>query len=412
MKYTCLRGWNIKRLMRGSGVFLGLAMLIAASLAGCGGPSSKCLLSDERIGSAYLYGMNYLEENKSMLATGAFKSILACNKGFSPAYSGLAIAYAEIAAAGLNPDGRTITASIIALKKADQYAASNEDRFRRHVAAVRAYTIYKSPGWFVSLENEYKLAMKARVDARKLPYYESSDAAAFFMGKAFFDAGRIEDAMAEFKALSKAEPLDKWGRLSKVAFKRSGLILSHIGKAQAGADVVVLVFRKKVRREDLAAILIGELKVDKLLGVRDTGMGIENKALPVPSDIMKSPFRDKILKVISLDIKGLEPAFSQKSSTYLFSPSKVVSRKDFAVIMAAILKRVSAHTVLYKGYSYKERSYSDVPPGKPWQGAVREVTKYNLMSFLSGDRFGPYEALDGTDAFSAVFAVKDMFDMP
>jgi len=396
--------------MAGFGVFLCLAVLIAVTLAGCGGPSARCLLSDEKIGSAYLYGMNYLEENKAMLATGAFKSILACNKGFSPAYSGLAIAYAEIAAAGLNPDGKTITASIIALKKADQYSASKEDKFRRHVAAVRAYTIYKSPGWFVTIENEYKLAMKARVDARKLPYYGSSDAAAFFMGKALFDAGRIENAMAEFEALSKEEPLDKWGRLSQAAFKRSGLILSHIKKAQAGADVVVLVFHEKVSREDLAAILIGELKVDELLGVREIGMGIENKAAPVPVDIMKSPFRDKILKVISLEIKGLEPAYSPKSSTYLFSPRKVVSRKDFAVIMADVLKRVSAHTAAFNGDSYKERSYSDVPPNEAWHGAVTEVTKYNLMSALSGERFGPYEALDGPDAFSAVFAMKDMLE--
>jgi len=397
--------------MIGGGVYLCLAVLITITLAGCGGPSSKCLLSDERIGPAYLYGMNYLEEKKAMLAAGAFKSILACNNGFSPAYSGLAIAYAEIAAAGLNPDGKTITASIIALKKADKYAISKEDKFRRHVAAVRAYTIYKSPGWFVTIENEYKLAMKARVDVRTLPYYGSSDAAAFFMGKSLFDVGRIEDAMAEFKALSKEEPLDKWGRLSQAAFKRSSLILSHIKKAQADADVVVLVFHEKVRREDLAAILIGELKVDELLGVREIGMGIENKAAPVPVDIMKSPFRDKILKVISLEIKGLEPAYSQKSSTYLFSPRKVVSRKDFAFIMADILKRILAHRPALNEYSHKERSFSDVPPGEPWSGAVTEVTKYNLMSALSGERFGPYEALDGPDAFSAVFAVKDLLEL-
>jgi len=394
----------------GAGAYVFFAVLFAITLAGCGGPSSKCLLSDDRIGESYLYGMNYLGKKQAMLAAGAFKSILACNERFSPAYSGLAVSYAQIAAAGINPDGKTIMASSVALRKAEKYSTGREDTFRRHIAAMRAATIYKSPGWFVTVENEYRLAMKTRVEAAKLPYYQSSDAAGYFMGNAFFDAGLIESAMAEYEALFKVNRLDRWGRLSQKAFKRSGLILSHIERSVAGPDVVVLAFHKDVTRGDVAAILIGELQVDELLGINEIPMGMRNNTSPVPVDILKSPFKAKILKVIRLHIKGLEPSYSPESSTYLFRPRKVVSRKDFAVIMDDILKRLSAFTPAFSEGAHKERSFTDVPPDEPWHKAVMDVTRRSLMSSVSGRLFRPDEGLDGPDAFSAVFGLKRMLE--
>jgi len=395
-----------------AGGWLFLALLMTVSLAGCGGPSSKCLLSDDRIGESYLYGMNYLEEKNSILAGGAFKSILACNKRFSPAYSGLAIAYAQIATAGMNPDGKTVAASLVALKKAQIYSTGNEDDFRSHIAALRAYTTYKSIGWYEQVQNEYRLAMKTRVEPDKLPYYLGSDSAGYFMGKAYFDAGRIESAMAEYQALYRADRLGRWGRLSQLAFKRSSLILSHIDKAVAGPDVVVLAFRRDVTRADVAAILVGELQVDKLLEIHDVGIGMSRRTSPVPTDISRNPFRGKILKIIRLGIKGLEPSYSAESSSYLFRPRQVVSRKDFAVIMDDIIKRLSVHAPTFRrAPPHKERVYSDVPFGEPWHKAVMDVTSFNLMGSASGSLFRPDEALDGPDVFSAVFGLKQILEL-
>ncbi len=394
------------------GLSVCLALLVSIGLFGCGAPSSKCLLSDDRIGEAYLYGMNYLENEEAMLGAGAFKSILACNKGFSPAYSGLAISYAQIAAAGINPNDKTILASLVAIKMARKYSSGKEDDFIRHIAAMRARNIYKSPGWFMVVQNEYRLAMKTRVEPRKLPYYGGSDAAAFFMGRAYFDAGHIESAMAEYEALSKADRKGKWGKLSEKAFKRSALILSHIETSEAGSDVVVLVFHRDITREDLAAILVGELRLDERLGIREIGIGMREKMTPVPGDITKSPFRGKILKVIRLGIKGLEPTYSPKSSSYFFNPHKMVSRKDFAIIMDDILKKLSSLTPVFVDESgpYDEGVYSDVPAGEPWHNAVMAVTRSNLMSPLRGTFFGPDEVLDGPDAFSAVLALKRILE--
>jgi len=397
------------RIVRGKvSLYLILTLIAISTLAGCGGPASKCLLSDERIGESYQYGMNYLEEKNSMLALGAFKSILACNNKFSPAYSGLAISYAQIAATGLNINGKTIGASSLALKRAEKYAANNEDIFRRHLAAMRAYTIYKSPGWFQKVESEYRLAMKARVDTHKLPYYDSSDVAGFYMGRAYFAVGRIESAMDEYEALSRADRSGKWGQLSQQALERSRLILSQINNSEAAPDVVVLTFSRTLKREDVAAILIGELKLDELLGYHETGPGRRGKTSPV--DIKKSPFRDKIRKAVRLGIRGLEPSYSTGTSTYVFRPRKVVSRKEFAIIMDDILKRLSPFLPPMEERSGNFRGFADVAADAPWHKAVNNVMSLNLMKLSSQRRFRPDEGLEGTDAFIAVFALKRLLE--
>ncbi len=391
--------------------FLALLLALVAvafTLPGCGGPHSKCLLPVEKTGESYLLGMTYLEEKKPELAAGSFKEILACNRKFSPAYSGLAVSYAQIAAAGLNPEGQTVIASLHALELARKYSSGNEDSFRRNVAAMRVFTTYKSVGWLERVESEYKRAMKTRVDRARLPYYLSSDSAAFFMGKAYFDAGRIESALDEYKALSKADRIGKWGVLAERDYKRSTRILSHIERSVASPEVVVLAFHRALTRADLAAILIEELRVDELLDTREVSMETERSISPVPSDVFKSRFRSNILKVVALHIKGLEPSFSGTSSTYLYRPAKVVTRKDFAVIMDDLLKRLSVHGPAPGEGLSEEKPFSDVPQGVPWYTAVMDVTRANIMRPATDRLFKPYDGLDGPDAYTAVISVKEM----
>ncbi|MFQ5353667.1 MAG: S-layer homology domain-containing protein [Thermodesulfobacteriota bacterium] len=382
------------------------ALLITAAiaLAGCGGPSSKCLLAGEDIGREYLGGMLHLEEKKPGIAAGMFNGILACDSRYSPAYSGLAIAHAQIAAAGYNIDDKSVNASRQALYNARKFSSSKEDDFVRHIAAMRSYTTYKSPGWFVKVENEFRLAMKSRVEGKRLAYYEGSDAASYYIGKAYFDAGRLESAMDEYESLTLADADGKWGSLAERAYKRSGLILSHIERAEASPSVVVLAFNQKINREEVAAILIGELKLDRLLPSHEIQMGLERT--PMPADIRNSPFRKEIGRVLGLKIKGLEATFSRPSSSYLFRPGKVVSRKDFAVIMDDILRRLSAGPSAFGLMRQKRTAFDDVPTGAPWYEAVMNITSLNIMMPSYGRNFRPFAAIDGPDAFSAVMDLK------
>ncbi|MFQ5427380.1 MAG: S-layer homology domain-containing protein [Thermodesulfobacteriota bacterium] len=386
--------------------YLVLSLLIAAAavLSGCGGPSSKCLLSGENTVKEYLGGMAHLEEKKSGIAAGIFKGILACDDHYSPAYSGLAIANAQIAAAGYNIDNEAVMASRVALYNAKKYSSGMEDDFRRSIAAMRAYTTFKSPGWFLKVENEFRRAMKTKVERAKLPYYEGSDAASYYIGNAYFDAGRLESAMSEYESLRDADKGGKWGTLADRAYKRSGLILSHIERAEGSPRVVVLAFHHNIKREDVAAILIGELKLDRLLSSYEVQMGMER--IPVPVDIYDSPFRREIGKILGLRIKGLTSSYSRPSSSYLFRPDTIVSRKDFATIMDDILERLSAGPSNFSLMRRKERGFVDVPSAAPWYKAVMNITNHNIMVPLHGRKFRPYEAIDGPDAFSAVMGLK------
>ncbi len=273
---------------------------------------------------------------------------------------------------------------------------------------MRVYTTYKSRGWLGKVESEYRLAMKTRVDNARLPYYLTSDAAAYYMGRAYFDAGRIEGAMAEYRSLSRADRAGKWGRLAEKAYKRSGLILHHIEKAVAGPRVVVLAFHRDLTRQELAAILVEELGVDDLLLTNEVQMEAGREMAPVPSDIINSPFRTSILKVVALRISGLEPSYSSATSKYLFRPGRVVSRKDFAVIMDGIMKRLSLIGPGPRGGVGTHKPFSDVPPGVPWYTAVMDVTGAHVMKTPQDGLFRPYDGLDGPDAFSAVMNVKDL----
>ncbi len=383
------------------------ALLLIAVLvfAGCGGPSRKCLLKESNISTEYFNGMVHLEENKPGLATGIFNGILACDNHYSPAYSGLAVAYAQVAAAGFNLNNKSINASLRALYYAKKYASGNEDDFRRSIAAIRAYTTYKSPGWFRKVENEFRHAMKTRVEQSKLVYYESSDAASYFIGNAYFDSGRIENAMAEYKSLIEVDKDGRWGRLAQIAYNRSALILSNIERAEGEPKVVVLAFRSRLTRAEVAAILIGELRVDRLLQSHEVQLGV--RGTPVPVDILKSPYRAEIMKILKLGIKGLTSTYSRPSSSYLFRPLKVVTRKDYAIIIDDIQRRLAAGPSAFSLMERKKRTFADVPPKAPWYEAVMNITSLNILVPLDGREFRPYDNLDGPDAFSAVMGLKD-----
>jgi tetratricopeptide (TPR) repeat protein len=389
-----------------------MAVVASLALSGCAGISSrKCTLPVEKTDETYLLGMNYLEEQKPALAAGAFKDILSCNKRHSASYSGLAIAYSQMAAAEIHPDGQTMMAAVHSLQLARKYSKTKEDEFRLHLATMRVSTTYKSQDWLGHVEREYRKAMKTKVDPALLPYYQSSDPAGYYMGRAYFDAGRIESAMDEYKALAMADPFGKWGKKAERAYKRSGLIIQHIERAVSSPEVVVLAFHRALTREDIAAILIEELRVDELLEMHELHMAGAKGMAPVPADIFRSRFRNSILKVVALGIKGLEPSYSEQSSKYIFRPRKVVTRKDFAVILDGLLNRLSLMKQARKEGQTSRKPFSDVPPGVPWYTAVMDVTAANLMMPKPGGLFKPYDGLDGPDAFRAIMDVKDMVSM-
>ncbi len=403
----------MKKMTLGRGFARGAFLVVFLVLvSGCAGISSrKCTLPVERTDESYLLAMNYLEERKPALAAGAFKDILSCNRKHSSSYGGLAVAYAQMAAAEIHPDGQTMMAALHSLQLEEKFSRTREDEFRHHVSAMRVYTTYKTPDWLGNVEREYRLAMKTRVDPSMLPYYRSSDSASYYMGKAYFEAGRIEGAMAEYKTIAMADPYGKWGRLADRAYRRSALILRHIDRAESRPEIVVLAFHRSLTREDVAAILVEELRVDQLLAMKEVQMAAGKEMAPVPSDVFRSRFRRSILTVVALRIKGLEPSYSPLSSRYIFKPKKVVTRKDFAVIMDDLLKRLSLIGAPRKDKGPSRKPYSDVPPGVPWYSAVMDVTGADLMKAGPDGNFRPYDEIDGPDVFSAVMDVKDMLSM-
>jgi len=386
--------------------FFSVISILVLILAGCAGQTSrKCLLAQENISGEYLGAMNHLEEKKTSLATEMFRDILACDVDYSPAYSGLAIALAQRAARGYNIDGKSIIASRSALHSAKKHSSGPNDDFIRHLAAIRGNTIFKSAGWLTKVENEFMLAMKSRVDEKALPYYESSDAASYYIGNAYFDAGRIEDAMAEYEALIQADKNGKWGALAKRANTRSEIILSDIVKAVAAPEVVVLAFKRNITKADAAAIIMGELKLDTMLSSREIQMGYKGRVMP--ADITKNPYREEILKITDLGIKGLLATYSPDSSKYLFNPEKVLFRKDFAVILSDIEQRLSAGPSAFPLMRRTKRVFDDVPVTAPWYDAVMNITSLNILVPIYGVDFRPYDAIDGPDAFNAVMGLKE-----
>jgi len=394
-----------------------LSLLLLVFIFGCTKQEvAKCTSPEDNPQHHYLMGMNALEQRKIDIAQTKFDRAVYCEEKFSPAYSGLAIVTAEKAKIQKDAGFRKVEAerSLNYLKKADKLSETPEEKFDYQMAAIRVYTALQVKDWRKTAENAFDEARHLKVDENKLIYYQGTEAASYFLGAAYLEALEFQQARDKFANVLNAkregkwhEPADKaWKRTDKIVRAMAGITVGGVGKKIAVKDAIT--------RGDLAALLIDEMKIDKLFAGRIPAQSQIEKMKPdfTPADVLNHHFKEEILTIMKWKVRGLEPKYDATTKAYLFKPEDVVSRGEMAFILEDVLIKLTGDEKLATAYFGHEKSpFPDVKKTSPFYNAVMNMTTRNIMEGELSGEFRINALVDGAEALLAIRVLKQRMNI-
>ncbi len=394
-------------------------MILFASLAfwGCAKkPVEKCVTPEDNPTHHYLVGMQALEVGKVDVAMEKFNRSLYCDEKFSMAHSGMAIARAMLATSQKDVKYRQVEFERVEeeLKLAKKKASKPEEEFDYNLAKMRAYTLIKPKDWLEKVEDSYKDAMKLKVDERKLVYYQGMEAAHYFMGLAYLEAMEFQKARDRFADVLNAKRDGKWHEKADRAWKKTDKIVRAIAGITVGDVGKKIAVKEKVTRGDLAALLVDELKIDKLFAGRIPVRSQVEKlqAEFVPADILNHHFKEEVLTILKWKIRGLEPIYDEKTRAYLFKPEEPVRRGEMAFILEDVLIKLTGDEKIATAYLGHERSpFPDVRPTSPFYNAVMNMTSRGIMEPELSGEFRINDPVDGAEALLAIRMLKQRMNI-
>jgi len=250
--------------------------------------------------------------------------------------------------------------------------------------------------------------MKLKVDERKLVYYDGREAASYFMGAAYLEAREFQRARDMFGDVLAAKAESKWAARADKAWKKTDKIVRALAGTTLGDAGKEIALKDSVGRADMAALLIDELKVDKLFAGRiPLAMDNKKKAEFVPADMLGNQFREEAETLMKWNVRGLEPIYDETTRAYLFKPDQPVTRKEFAFVIEDVLLKITGDEGLATAYFGHEKSpFPDVAPSSAWYNAVMNVTTRNIMEGDLSGEFRPNDAVDGAEAVLAVRVLR------
>lgn len=385
-------------------LFASGALLLAV---GCSKPMVKCPSPGDSPQHHYLAGMELLEEGKLSEAASKFERASFCDEKYGPAHAGAALAGALKAKEVSNTDYQKadLEKARALLETARKSSSTPEDRFAFHLASMRIETALKQGNWLEEVEDGHKAAKKLNTDEEKLLYYRVPEAADYFMGTAYLEAGEFQKSRDSFGAVLNARstgkwhgPADKaWKRTDKVVRATSGMTLGDAGKR--------IAVREKVTRAEIAALLVDELKIDKLFAGRISAKPRDEGFVPV--DLLSSPFREEAATLIKWNVRGLEPSYDASARAYLFRPDEAVKRKEFAMALEDVVIKLTGDEGMASAFlGHRASPFPDIEPSSVWYNAVMSVTTRNMMETELTGEFRPDDAVDGAEAVMAIRALK------
>lgn len=393
---------------------LGLGLLVAA--VGCSKPQIKCTSPEDNPAHHYLRGMELLERGKAKEAETKFERALYCEDGFAPAHGGLAITTA-LKALGEPEDGHRKVESDKAfghLKAASKGSKTNEDEFASDMTVIRVNTILKPEGWLKESEKAFNDARKLKLDERMLLYYEGREAADYFLGAAYLEGREFQKARDSFSEVLNKKKEGKWNEPADRGWKKTDKIVRALGGITVGDVGKQIAVKDFVRRDDMAALLADELKIDKLFSGRIPvrSQVDKMKADFTPADMLDSPFREEVLTMMKWSIRGLEPVYDTTTRAYLFKPGAPVTRKEFALVLEDIVIKLTNDEKIATAFMGHEKTpFPDVQPASAWYNAIMNATTRNLMETELSGEFRPDDKVDGAEALLAVRVLRQRLNI-
>jgi len=238
-----------------------------------------------------------------------------------------------------------------------------------------------------------------------MTYYQGAEALTYYMGGAYLQALEFQKARDRYADVLNSRREGKWHEKADRAWKKTdrivramaGITLGDVGKKIAAQDVVT--------RADLAALLVDELKLDKLFAGRiPVASQLEKmKAEFTPVDMLNHPFKDEVLTMMKWKVRGMEPKFDETTKAQLFKPADSVSRGEMAFILEDVLIKLTGDDKLATAYFGQDKSpFPDVRSTSPFYNAVINMTTRGIMEGELSGEFRLNDPVDGADALLAI----------
>ena len=394
-----------------------LVFFVLAFVSACTKPVAKCTDPTDNPSHHYLMGMQALEEKKIDVAQSKFERATFCDAKFATAHDGLAIVSAYKTKQQADAAFKKVETerAMEHLKKAGKLAESAEDKFDHLVATMRVHSAVKSPkDWLKTAEDAFSDIRDLKVEEKKLTYYQGKEAADYYMGLAYLKALEFRQARDKFADVLNAKREGKWHEKADKAHKRvdkivramAGITVGDVGKQIAVKDLVT--------RADLAALLIVEMKLDKLFAGRiPVKSQIDKmKAEFTPADMLTHSFKEEVLTIMKWKVRGLEPRYDETTKAYLFMPKAPVLRGEMALILEDVLIKLTGDEKLATAYFGQDKSpFPDVKPTSTFYNAVMNMTTRGIMEGELSGEFRVGAPVDGAEALLAMRVLKQKMNI-
>lgn len=397
-----------------------LMMLAVASLmlllVGCPGPQVRGTSPEDNPQHHYLAGMTALENGKVSIAQEKFERAIYLDERFAKAYAGLAIVCAEKVKEQADPGFRKVETGRVFenLRKAEKYAEKPDEEFDNCAARIRVHTLIKDKNWLDEAEYAFRAGGKLTVDERALTYYQGTEALAYFMGLAELEGGEFQKARDRFTDVLNAKSEGKWHEKADRAWKKTDKIVRAMAGITVGDVGKKIAVKDAVCRADLAALLIDEMKLEKLFAGRIpvASQTANMKAEFTPADMISHPFKEEVLTIMKWKVRGLEPKYDETTQAYLFKPAESVKRGEMAFILEDVLIKLTSDEKIATAYFGQEKSpFPDVRNTSPFYNAVMNMTTRGIMEGELSGEFRVNEPVDGAEALLAVRVLKQRINI-
>jgi len=407
------KNWMVRGLLIG-----GLLIAPSSLIVSCGQPQNKqCQLhSKAEYYLNYKRAMEAFDRGEYGVANHKIEVIIQCDKKFAPAHAVAALLYAHDYNIQIDPKvkkqywerAQELIKKSIKFAKGDKNEKDSQ-KFIGHVTAIRVYTMTQAEkDWLDEAEDHFEDALDLKhIDKRYLPYYKGKESAYYFMGVAYYTAGKYDKAKEMLKAAlnigGSNEWIDKANRLltkiQKIERVMARYSLGDIGKVLAKKD--------KITRAELAALLVDEIDLPKLF-LNSLGSKVNlNKTIFEPLDIKNNPYKEEILTVMKLGL--MKPVYDPKSKAFVFEPNKPVTRCELAMILQDIYAKLTNNPQIkfkYATLKPSENPFKDLDVTNPCFNAMMLAVNMNWLNTDQG-YVHPNQPVNGADALEALYELKN-----
>lgn len=344
----------------------------------------------------FFSGMKLLEIGKLSDAEREFKLAKELDHKYAPAYRGLGLVFAY------KGDFKLAFKN---MSRAKKLANSKEEEARVYIGFMRLYTQQKGKDWLEDTEDNFRTANRILKKIHKEwpdPY--------FYMGLAYKEAYKFSDAAEQLKKVLEINTtfVDKADYQLKLVQK----IERAMPGTAIGKKVALL---EKVKRVDVAALFIQEMKLDKIYekfrpkkfdtSFKSPGDKSSAYQMPVPADVVDHPLRIDVQTVVTLKIKGLRP-FPDGT----FAPNEFISRSSYAMMIADVISTITHDPSLSTKYIGSVSPFVDVRNDVPYFNAIMVCTTRGIIEAkrdLRQNIFDPMGYVSGADALLIIRRVKE-----